>query len=50
MPPITAEFAKELKKYQTGKATIRFSLDEQLPIALIKKMIKARVEINEATA
>lgn len=46
MPPITEEFAKELKKYQTGKATIQFPLDEELPIKLIKKLVKARVKIN----
>lgn len=47
MPPITEEYAKELKKYQTGKATIRFPLDEELPIELIKKLVKARVKKNE---
>lgn len=48
MPPITKMFAKELKKYHTLKATIRFPMNEELPIALIKKLIKARVKLNEA--
>ncbi len=47
MPPITQEYAKELKKYQTGKATIRLPMDEKLPLGLIKKMVKARVRYNE---
>lgn len=47
MPPITEKYAKELSKYQTGKATIRFPLDQELPIALIKKLVRSRVEWNE---
>ncbi len=47
IPPITQEFAKALKKYQTGKATIRFPLDKELPLELVKKMVKARVKMNE---
>ncbi len=47
MPPIVEEFGKELKKYQTGKATIRLPLDENLPIELIKKLVKARVKFND---
>lgn len=46
-PPILDEFKDELKDYETAKATVRFPLDEELPIALIKKMIKSRIRINE---
>ena len=47
MPPIVDDYKNELKKYQTAKATIRFPLDERLPLALIKKLIKAGVKNNE---
>ena len=40
-------FAEELKPYATSKGTIRFSLDRPLPIALIRKIVKARVAANE---
>jgi uncharacterized protein YdhG (YjbR/CyaY superfamily) len=50
MPPATEEFSEELKKYHTGKATIRLPLDEELPITLIKKIVKARVAFNEENA
>ena len=47
MPPIIEENLKELKKYQTAKATIRFPLNEDLPIPLIKRLVKAVAERNE---
>jgi uncharacterized protein YdhG (YjbR/CyaY superfamily) len=47
MPPISDEFKKILKTHVTGKSTIQFSLNEKLPAALIKKIIKARVKRNE---
>ena len=46
-PPIIEEHKKELKSYQTAKATVRFPLDKKLPIVLIKKLIKARMKRNE---
>ncbi len=47
-PPIVADFQTELKDYETHMATIRFPLDKKLPIPLIKKLIKARMKLNEA--
>lgn len=47
MPPIVEDHKNELKKYQTAKATIRFPLNEVLPIPLIKKLIKAGVKRND---
>ncbi len=46
-PPITKIFAKELKDYETNMATIRFPHDRKLPLALVKKLVKARVKLNE---
>ncbi len=48
MPPVVQDHMKELRKYQTAKATIRFPLNEKLPIALIKKLVRAGVKNNEA--
>lgn len=46
MPPIVDDHKNELKKYQTSTATIRFPLDEKLPISLIKKLIRAGMKKN----
>jgi len=46
--PVVAEHARELRSYETTSATIRFPLDKKLPVALIKKLVKARVKKNEA--
>jgi uncharacterized protein YdhG (YjbR/CyaY superfamily) len=50
MPPIIKDHAAELAKYQTATATIRFPLDEKLPITLIKKLVRVGVKNNEARA
>jgi uncharacterized protein YdhG (YjbR/CyaY superfamily) len=38
------KFKNELTKYKTSKGTIQFSLNEELPIKLIKKIVKFRVK------
>ena len=48
-PPILQEFKEELKKYSTATATIRFPLDQKLPLPLIKKLLSARVKLNALT-
>jgi uncharacterized protein YdhG (YjbR/CyaY superfamily) len=45
---VVAEFKDELKAYSTSKGTIHFPLSKPMPLALIKKMVKARVAQNEA--
>lgn len=45
--PIVEEHRGELKDYETAAATIRFPLDKRLPLALIKKLVKARAKKNE---
>jgi uncharacterized protein YdhG (YjbR/CyaY superfamily) len=42
------EFGDELKPYFSGKGTIRFTPDEPLPPALVKKIMKTRIEENAA--
>lgn len=39
-------FAKELANYQSSKGAVQFPLDEKLPLALIKKIVKYRVKEN----
>jgi uncharacterized protein YdhG (YjbR/CyaY superfamily) len=48
-PPIIEKHKEELKGYKTAKATIRFPNKEKLPIRLIKKLIRARMKMNEKT-
>lgn len=43
-----SQFNDELKKYHTSKGTIQLPLDEPLPVALIKKIVRARVKENAA--
>jgi uncharacterized protein YdhG (YjbR/CyaY superfamily) len=38
----------ELKNYDTSKGTLRFPLDSPLPAALVRKLVKARIEQNTA--
>jgi len=45
-PPIIADYAKELKAYITTKSAIHFPL-KKLPVALIKKLIMARMKHND---
>jgi uncharacterized protein YdhG (YjbR/CyaY superfamily) len=45
---VIAAFQDELKGFSVSKGTIHFPLDKPLPIALIKKLVKARVAQNES--
>ena len=36
----------ELKGYDTSKGTIRFQADKPLPVALVRKLVKARLAEN----
>lgn len=48
MPPIIEDFKNELKDYVTSIGTVRFPLDQKLPTSLIKRMMKARVALNNS--
>ncbi len=41
-----AKFKRELAKYKSAKGSVQFPLDEELPIELIKRIVKYRVEEN----
>jgi uncharacterized protein YdhG (YjbR/CyaY superfamily) len=38
----------EMSEYVTGKGTYRFPLDQPLPVALLRRLIRTRVKENEA--
>ncbi len=42
------KFKKELSGYKTGKGSVQFPLDEPLPLPLIEKIVKFRVQENLA--
>ncbi len=46
--PIEAH-QNELKSYPTSKGTIRFTPERPLTESLIKKLVKTRLKLNEAT-
>ncbi len=45
--PVRAEYRSELKGYEMSKGTIRVPLNEDLPVALIQKLVKAQMKWNE---
>ena len=43
-----AQFKLQLSPYQKGKGTLRFPMDEPLPVQLIEGIVKVRVAQNRA--
>ena len=44
------KFRNELRNFQTSKGTLRFSPDKPMPVALVRKLLKARIAENNAQA
>ena len=44
------QFAKELEPYRVEGTTIRFTVENPLPAALVKRIVKSRIAENEARA
>jgi uncharacterized protein YdhG (YjbR/CyaY superfamily) len=40
------QFEKELSKYKQGRGSVQFPLDKPMPLALIARIVKFRVEEN----
>ena len=40
---IVAAFSDELAEFKTSKGAIRFQPDRPLPVALVKKLVRARI-------
>ena len=48
--PVVETFSSELRPWDTSGTTIHFSAKNTLPASLVKKIVKARIEENEARA
>lgn len=44
--PVIEEHRNELKGYATAKATVRFPLDKPIPVRLVQKLVRARLNLN----
>jgi uncharacterized protein YdhG (YjbR/CyaY superfamily) len=47
-PPVIEEHKNELAGYETTKSAVHLQLNRKIPVPLIKKLVKARIKINEA--
>lgn len=45
-PAIQKKFHKELQGFEQSKGTIKFTPEKPLPVALVKKLVKARLAEN----
>ncbi|SRR6266571_8335421 len=45
---VTAAHEEEPKPYFSGKGTLRFTTDKPIPAALVRKIVKTRIEENAA--
>lgn len=41
-----AAHTRELKRYETSKGAVRFTVERPLPAALVRKLVKARIAEN----
>jgi uncharacterized protein YdhG (YjbR/CyaY superfamily) len=49
-PPVIQEHKKELAGYPTTKAIVSFPMDKPIPVALVKKLVKASVKVMKERA
>ena len=47
-PPVIQEHKRELRGYETTKSSVHLPIDRPVPVALVKKLVKARVAMNKA--
>lgn len=48
MSSAVKEFKKELSKYKGAKGSVQFPLDQPMPLALVRRIVKYRVKEREA--
>jgi uncharacterized protein YdhG (YjbR/CyaY superfamily) len=44
-PPVLQDFSNELSGYSTTTAIVSFPLHKEIPVALVKKLVKASIEV-----
>ena len=47
-PPVIQEHRKDLAGYVTTKSAVHIPLGKKVPVALVKKLVRARMRMNEA--
>jgi uncharacterized protein YdhG (YjbR/CyaY superfamily) len=47
-PPVIEEHKRELRGYVTTKSAVHLPLDRKIPVQLVKRLVKARLKMNEA--
>ena len=50
VPAGSEAFERQIAKYVDGKGTLKFSLDEPLPLKLIERVVKLHIKANTAKA
>lgn len=50
IPAGSEAFERQVELYVDGKGTVKFPLDEPLPIQLIEKIVKLHLAVNKKTA
>jgi uncharacterized protein YdhG (YjbR/CyaY superfamily) len=46
-PPVLEEHRSELKGYSLTKSSLHLPLDKEMPVQLVKKLVKAAIKKNE---
>ncbi|NWG05595.1 MAG: DUF1801 domain-containing protein [Chloroflexi bacterium] len=47
VPAGSEAFERQIAKYVNGKGTLKFPLDEPLPLKLIERVVKLHLEVNK---
>jgi len=47
-PSAPRAFARKLQRYRTGKGTLRFPIDQLIPVELVRQIVKRKVKDNSA--
>jgi len=47
-PPVVEQHKRELAGYVTTMSAVHLPLDEDIPVSLVKKLVRARMKINDA--